>query len=67
MGIKLTFTNNLHLSVFELLMYQNAKTNAKHTLWRKRITLPKHVFIVYLIMLPIKTIKYMQRTLCLGN
>ncbi len=41
MGIKLTFTNNLPLRVFELLMYQNAKTNAKHPLWRKKITLPK--------------------------
>ncbi len=41
MGIKPNFIKNLPLSVFELLMYQNAKTNAKQPLWRKRITLPK--------------------------
>ncbi len=36
------FTKNFLLSVFELLTYQNAKTYAKHSLWRNRIiTLPK--------------------------
>ncbi len=41
MGLKTTFTKNVPLSFFELLTYQNAKTNAKHPLWRIRITLPK--------------------------
>ncbi len=27
----------------------------------------KHVFCVFLIMLPVKTLENMQRTLCLGN
>ncbi len=41
MGIKPTFTKNLPLRVFELLTYQNAKTHAKHPLWRNKITLPE--------------------------
>ncbi len=41
MGIITTFTKNLPFSVFELITYQNAKTHAKHLLWRKRIKLPK--------------------------
>ncbi len=41
MGIKPSFNKNLPLSVFELLIYQNAKTHAKHPLWRNRLTLPK--------------------------
>ncbi len=42
MGIKPTFTKNLPLNVFELLIYQNAKKkHAKHPLWRNIITLPK--------------------------
>ncbi len=41
MGMKPTFTKNLPLSFFKLLTYQNAKNNAKHPLWRIRITLPK--------------------------
>ncbi len=40
-GNKTKFYQNLPLSVFELLTYQNAKTHAKHPLWRNRITLPK--------------------------
>ncbi len=40
-GNKATFTKNLHLNVFELIIYQNTKTHAKHALWRNRITLPK--------------------------
>ncbi len=41
MGIKQTFTKNLPLGVFELLTYQNAKSHAKHSLWKNTITLPK--------------------------
>ncbi len=67
MGIKTTFTKNLPLSVFELITYQNAKTHAKHLLWRNRIKLPKTYILRVLIMLSIKTLKYIQRTLCLQN
>ncbi len=40
-GITPIYTKNLYLSVFELLIYQIAKTHTKQNLWRKRITLPK--------------------------
>ncbi len=43
MGIKLSFTKNLPLSVFELLIYQNAKRHAKHPSWRNRLTLAKNM------------------------
>ncbi len=67
MGIKTTFTKNLPLIVFELITYQNVKTHAKHLLWRNRIKLPKTYILWVLIMLSIKTLKYIQRTLCLRN
>ncbi len=40
-GNKINFYQVFFLSVFELLIYQNAKTHAKHPLFRNRITLPK--------------------------
>ncbi len=67
MGIKPTITKNLLFSVFELIIYQNAKTHAKHTLWRNRVTLPKTCILSVFDCLPIKTLKYIQRSLCLGN
>ncbi len=51
-------------NLFELLTYQNAKTHAKHSLWKNRITLPKTCI---LSLFDHVTLKYMQRTQCLGN
>ncbi len=45
MGIKQAFTKNLTIGVFQLPTYQNAKSHAKHPLFRNRITLPK-IFIL---------------------
>ncbi len=45
------------LSAFENLMYQNDKMDAKHSLWRRRITLPKTSF------LGTKALKFMNSTL----
>ncbi len=46
-GIKQTFTKKLPLSVFELLTYQNAKSHAKHSLWRKIILLKTFFLCVF--------------------
>ncbi len=64
MGIKPTFTKYLSLGVFELLTYQNAKSHAKHPLWKNTITLQKTCI---LSLFDHVTLKYMQRTICLGN
>ncbi len=49
--------------VFEFLSYENTKTRAKHTIWKKRITLQKQVFWVFLSLLRRKTPKSKQKTL----
>ncbi len=68
MGIKSTFTKILPLSVFKLIIYLNAKTRPKHSLWKKKNNITKNMYFeCFLIMLPVKTLKYMQRTLCLGK
>ncbi len=56
-GIKPFFTNNLSLSVFELLIYKTAKTHAKHTLWRKIIS-PKTFILSVFDHITYKTLKY---------
>ncbi len=67
-GNKKNFYQELEFMCFELIIYQNTKTNAKLTLWRNRITLPKTCILsVFFIFLPIKTLKYIQRSLCLLN
>ncbi len=38
---KITLRKTCHMSVFELLTYQNAKTYAKHPSWRNIITILK--------------------------
>ncbi len=45
MGIKPNFIQNEPLSVFEVLTYENAKTHAKRSFWRNRITLPKRYIL----------------------
>ncbi len=54
---------------FSSLYTKSLKKRMQNTpLWRSRITLPKNkCFWVFFIMLPIKTLKYMQRSLYLGN
>ncbi len=66
-GNKNNFYQELAFKCFELITYQNAKTHAKHLLWKNRITLSKTYILRVLIMLPIKTLKYIQRTVFLGN
>ncbi len=58
-------TKNLPLNIFDLIRYQNTKTHAKKALWRNRITLPKTCILS--LFDHVKTLKNMQRTLCLGN
>ncbi len=60
--------NFYFLSIFELLIYQNDKTHAKHPFFLKnRITLPKTCILSVFDHVTYKTLKYMQRILCLGN
>ncbi len=61
-GIK-NVTKNESFESFVFTFY--AKTHAKHLLWRNRIKLPKTYILRVLMMLPIKTLKFMQSTLCL--
>ncbi len=44
MGIKSTFTKILPLSVFALIIYLNAKTRPKHSLWRKKNNITKNMY-----------------------
>ncbi len=64
---KNNFYQELAFKCFELITYLNAKTHAKHLLWRNRIKLRKTYILRVFIMLSIKTLKYIQRTLCLRN
>ncbi len=54
--------------VFSVFYVENAKTDANQPKWSYRITLPKNkCFWVVFFLLPIKKLKYMQRSLYLGN
>ncbi len=52
----LSFLRRKTLKLMQTNQYQEAEKHYQ-----------KHVFLVFLILLSIKTLKYMQRTLCLGN
>ncbi len=58
---------NLYNESFIVSQKSQGKKRKNLSLWRNRITLPKTCILSLLIMLPMKTLKYMERTLCLGK
>ncbi len=56
--------NSIFFSVFELLLYQNAWTDAKHALRRNKITIQKTIFSLFLRYVTRITPKCMQSSLC---